>query len=181
MDVVEETTVAAAFEVSCNIRAPILNVYWVLVGPAVRTSFGLIVWIGLSINLCIPPLPLPCGVLLRATVPDVSVKFARYTVNFKSSYWSAVHVDAFCDLNRTPAYGCAEIVLLPLTSTSPILEIQTLYSLESDRRTKQYSTEDLMYTGALNVNLVGTAALSEISTWSGVIVVSEKGRIVFVG
>ena len=43
LDVVEETTVASALEVSCNKRAPILNVYCVPAGPAVRTSFGLIV------------------------------------------------------------------------------------------------------------------------------------------
>ena len=53
--------------------------------------------------------------------------------------------------------------------------------MESERRTKQYSVDDLIYTGALNLKLVLTDAVSDISILSGVTVISENGRIVFVG
>ena len=96
-----------------------------------------------SVDKLISPLfPLFKALLFNVNllVPVVS-KFARLITNFKSSYWSAVHVVAFCDLNKTPAYGCSEIVLSPVMSISPILEIQTLYSFESENRTKQCSSD----------------------------------------
>ena len=102
-EVVDETTVACALVPVWVTLAPSVNVYWVVCGSNDNTCLGLIVWIGLLINLWRPPLPLPCGVLLRTTVPWSFVKLARYIVNLRSSYWSAVHVDAFCDLKRTPA------------------------------------------------------------------------------
>ena len=39
----------------------------------------------------------------KVTVPGDVLKLARFTTNFKSSIWDAVHVDAFWDLNNTPA------------------------------------------------------------------------------
>ena len=51
---------------------------------------------------------------------------------------AVVHVDAFCDLNKTPAYGCLDI-LSPVKSSLPISDNHTLYSTEDVNRAKQYS------------------------------------------
>src|SRR5210317_1418203 len=137
---------------------------------------------GLTVKELIPSLPRPSSALLNVAVPIVLLSnTARYKLNFKSSYWSAVHVDAFCDLNKTPAYGCSEIVLVPVMSISPIREIQTLYSLESENRTKQCSSDSGMNTGAGKLNLVEIDALSDTSNSLGVRVTSEKGRMSLVG
>ena len=52
---------------------------------------------------------------------DEVVNSALLIVNFKSSFWSAVQVEPFCDLNKTPAYGCLDIVLLEPILVSPNL------------------------------------------------------------
>ena len=79
---------------------------------------------------------------VTAAVLDVS-KVARYKVNFKSSKSYAVHVVLFCDLNRTPRYGCSETKREPPTSVSPIREIHAKYFCESVNNTIQYSTPSL--------------------------------------
>ena len=63
-------------------------------------------------------------------------------MNIKSSYWDGVHVDAFCDLNSTPIYGCSEIFsprCAASIASSPNSEMNTLYWLESDVNTIAHS------------------------------------------
>ena len=49
---------------------------------------------------------------------------AIFISNLRSSVCSAVHVDAFCDKNNEPAYGCPEIVSPVIKSGSPILDMK---------------------------------------------------------
>ena len=76
-------------------------------------------------------------------------------VNFKSCDCTAVQAVLFWDLKNEPKCGCAEISLfVPDTSSSPIWDIQTLYSKLCVITTIQYSTPSWRYTGESNVNVV---------------------------
>ena len=72
--------------------------------------------------------------------PDELVtNFALFNLNFKSSYWLGVHVEAFCDLNSDPNVGCLSFSFLVNKSTSPILVIKTLYAGVGAYSIKAYS------------------------------------------
>ena len=49
---------------------------------------------------------------VKVTVPVTLLNSALLILNLISSFWSADQVTPFCDLKNTPAYGCADIVLL---------------------------------------------------------------------
>ena len=59
--------------------------------------------------------------LVSVTVPVTLLNSALLNLNFISSFCSADQVIPFCDLNNTPAYGWADIVLLESNDVSPIL------------------------------------------------------------
>ena len=59
--------------------------------------------------------------LTRYTVPVTFSNSALLKVNFKSSFCSAVQVEAFCDLKNEPKDGWTDTVLVPPTTVSPIL------------------------------------------------------------
>ena len=61
--------------------------------------------------------------LTSCTVPSVpSVNLQRLILNLTSSFCSAVHVEAFWDLNILPRYGCWEINLAPSKVVCPNLD-----------------------------------------------------------
>ena len=62
-----------------------------------------------------------------ASAVALIVKFALLILKVKSWFWSGLQVDAFCDLNKTPAYGCSEIFLLVPIIFSPISEMYASY------------------------------------------------------
>ena len=52
---------------------------------------------------------------------------ALFNVNLRSLFCSGVHVEAFCDVNNTPLYGCFETLSLAFCkSNPPIVEIKAL-------------------------------------------------------
>ena len=58
---------------------------------------------------------------VNVTEPVTLLNSALLNKNFISSFWSAVHVTPFWDLNNTPLYGCCDIVLLESNAFSPNL------------------------------------------------------------
>ena len=94
--------------------------------------------------------------LYISIVPLVS-NTALLRTNFRSSHWLGSHVDAFCDLNNDPKYGCCDINSSVNKSDSPILDMNTLYLVDQDANAIAYSVfSPSRYTGDSNVNLVAT-------------------------
>ena len=63
---------------------------------------------------------------VRVTKPAAVVSnLAVLTANFKSSIGAGTKVLLAWDLNKTPIWGCFEIVLVPPTSISPTFVVQT--------------------------------------------------------
>ena len=94
---------------------------------------------------------------------------------------SVVHVELFCDLNNTPVYGCLSIGSFVLTSNLPISPTHTLYALELDINTKQYSLSGLTYTGCGKVNLVEVVPSLDVVISAGYCTDSALGKIFCVG
>ena len=81
------------------------------------------------------------------------------------------------DLNRTPVCGCADIILLPPISFSPIREVQTLYSGETVRIAIAYSVSGFTNTGEGKVNVVAVAAVEDVFTSAGSTLTRPNGSI----
>ena len=114
----------------------------------------------------------------RVNVPvALAVNFAVLSLNFKSSKNVGAHVVLLLDLNKTPAWGCSDIVLVPPTSVSPIRATQSLYWVAYDKTAIQYSTPGIKYTGDGNVNVVAVAPVAEVLTSAGSLITWPKGSI----
>ena len=114
----------------------------------------------------------------NVTVPVApAINLAVLRLNFKSSKYDGAHAVLLLDLKRTPTWGCPDIVLVPPTSVSPILEIQTLYSWEWDKRVIQYSKPLFTNIGESNVTVVAVAAVEDVFIWDGVKTFLPKGKI----
>ena len=111
----------------------------------------------------------------KNTVPLVAVNLALYNLNFKSSYWSGLQTEPFCDLKRLPNAHCWEYTWAEafgrswvFTAVSPILAIQTLYSLVvGAKRTIAYSLPGDKYIGSENITLVATVPSADVVIWLG--------------
>ena len=107
--------------------------------PAIVTLFDVpcIPWFGWKTLITLEPLVVLKALffivlvgklsLVNTTAPEFAIsKSHLLNLNLISSFWSAVHVVPFCDLNNTPAYGCSDIVLSELIWVSPIRATQAL-------------------------------------------------------
>ena len=88
-------------------------------------------WLGWKTVISLEPLVVLKGLVfnvlppkvsfVKVTVPVTLLNSALLILNLISSFWSADQVTPFCDLKNTPAYGCADIVLLDPKLVSPNL------------------------------------------------------------
>ena len=119
--------------------------------------------------------------LYISIVPLVS-NTALLIINLRSSHWLGSQVEAFCDLNKDPKYGCCDINSSVNKSDSPILDMNTLYLVDHDAKHIAYSVlSPSRYTGASKVNLVATVPFVDTLIWSGALIISENGKIFWVG
>ena len=98
-----------------------------------------------------------------------------------SSFWSAVHVEAFCDLNILPKYGCCEINLVASSVVCPNLAVYIVYSSVFDITQNAYSIPFCKNTGLVNVNLVASEASVDTVMSAASIVFSADGKTVVAG